>query len=360
MKVHGDPRDEVTTHYHSISQCNATWCSYLKYTSSLISKHILKTKGKHLCFLSSCAMTPSPKQNSTKDEHIGPKGRQFTRYAPVPCYDIPPHRKTPLPPTVFSAITELSASDRELLHRIHVPPKDARAFHVPAGSIFRVEVVGGSQVADVNVWNASNPRERFYSSKTRQLHASHLTTGDSLWSCMPYLRPLATVVTDTIAYGIDQDNAGVHDVIGSRCDPYTNFVMTGENAHDCCHSNLTRAVLPFGLTERDVHDVFNVFMCTGFMRHSGQYFTKPSPAVKGDFLEMFAHFDLLVAVGACPQGDVSIACGSSEQPKCFPLEATVFRLPEQALVGWVPPEPSRYTGAHGLMPMINDANRSGA
>jgi uncharacterized protein YcgI (DUF1989 family) len=33
-------------------------------------------------------------------------------------------------------------------------------------------------VADVNFWNLHNPAERFYSSKTRQLHASHLTTHD--------------------------------------------------------------------------------------------------------------------------------------------------------------------------------------
>lgn len=31
---------------------------------------------------------------------------------------------------------------------------------------------------------------------------------------MPYLRPMATVVADSISYGIDEDGAGVHDVIG--------------------------------------------------------------------------------------------------------------------------------------------------
>jgi uncharacterized protein YcgI (DUF1989 family) len=69
----------------------------------------------------------------------------------------------------------------------------------------------------MNVWALHNPkRERFYTSKTRQLHASHLTVGDRLWSGFPYLRPLATITADTIAYGIDGDGAGVHDVIGSR------------------------------------------------------------------------------------------------------------------------------------------------
>lgn len=46
---------------------------------------------------------------------------------------------------------------------------------------------------------------------------------------MPFLRPLATIVEDTIDYGFDEDGAGVHDVIGSRCDPYTNHLMTGKD-----------------------------------------------------------------------------------------------------------------------------------
>ena len=53
----------------------------------------------------------------------------------------------------------------------------------------------------------------------------------------------------------------------------------------CCHSNLTRAVAKYGLTEDDVHDVLNAFMCTGFTRNTNQYFTKPSPVRKGDYIE---------------------------------------------------------------------------
>jgi uncharacterized protein YcgI (DUF1989 family) len=75
---------------------------------------------------------------------------------------------------------------------------------------------------------------------------------------------MATIVEDTIDYGFDQDGAGVHDVIGSRCDPYTNYYMSQQNFNHCCHSNLTRqAVSQDNLREHDVHDVLNVFMCTG-------------------------------------------------------------------------------------------------
>ncbi|PXF45714.1 hypothetical protein BWQ96_04482 [Gracilariopsis chorda] len=280
--------------------------------------------------------------------HAGAAGRKFVLHDPVVCYNSGPEQRNALSPDMFDAITELPDSDRTLIESITIPARDARAFNVTAGSICRIEVIEGSQVADLNMWNAQNPREHFYASKTRQIHASHLSVRDSLWSCMPYLRPMATIVKDSISYGIDEDNAGVHDVIGSRCDPYTHFVMTRQSTNHCCHSNLTRSVLPWRLTEHDVHDVFNVFMCTGFTRSTGQYFAKPSPAVKGDHLEFFAHLDLLVAVSACPQGDVSYACGSSEEPYCYPLGVQIFIIPERLLDRYNTPMPSAYSGAHGL------------
>ena len=54
---------------------------------------------------------------------------------------------------------------------------------------------------------------------------------------------MATITHDTLDwYGFDADGAGVHDVIGTRCDPYTNRLLTGVDYHHCCHSNLTRAL----------------------------------------------------------------------------------------------------------------------
>ena len=57
------------------------------------------------------------------------------------------------------------------------------------------------------------------------------------------LRPMATITHDTLDwYGWDEDGAGVHDIIGTRCDPYTNLLLKGTEYHHCCHSNLTRAL----------------------------------------------------------------------------------------------------------------------
>ncbi|MBB3454328.1 uncharacterized protein YcgI (DUF1989 family) [Rhizobium sp. BK313] len=101
-----------------------------------------------------------------------------------------------------------------------VPPREARAFHVPQGHFFRIVSVDGPQVGDLKLWNAGDLSERFFSGKTRALHATHVGIGDRLWSTLPHLRPLATITHDTLGwYGWDEDGAAVHDVIGRAAIP---------------------------------------------------------------------------------------------------------------------------------------------
>jgi uncharacterized protein len=235
----------------------------------------------------------------------------------------------------------------------HVPPREARCFEVPAGHFFRVLCPEGPQVGDLNLWNAHNHHERFFSGKTRALHGTHMSTGDRLWSNLPYLRPMATITDDTLDwYGFDEFGGSVHDVIGTRCDPYTHRLLSGDDYHHCCHSNLTRSfATQTGRTQVEaepfIHDVLNVFMCTGFTRDTGQYFMKATPARRGDYLEFFAEIDLLGALSACPGGD----CGSehsSDLSQCYSLQVDVF-TPMSKPSGWVSPEISAYGGiAKGL------------
>ncbi|MBL9054357.1 MAG: DUF1989 domain-containing protein, partial [Tabrizicola sp.] len=121
--------------------------------------------------------------------------------------------------------------------------------------------------------------------------------------------------------------------------------------HHCCHSNLTRAVadhwgLPAKAAELHVHDVLNVFMCTGFSRDTGQYFMKASPVRPGDYIEFMAEIDLLGALSACPGGDCS-AEHSSDASACHPLLVQVFQ-PLATPKGWKPAGANAYDRSHGL------------
>jgi uncharacterized protein YcgI (DUF1989 family) len=241
----------------------------------------------------------------------------------------------------------------EKIDEVIVPPRDGRTFNVPKGHFFRILSIDGPQVGDLNLWNANDLTERFFSGKTRALHATHVTTGNRLWSTLPNLRPMATITHDTLGwYGFDEFGGSVHDVIGTRCDPYTNKLLSGGDYHHCCHSNLTRALsgakgLSFAEAEPLVHDVLNVFMCTGFTRDTHQYFMKASPVRPGDFIEFFAEIDLLGALSACPGGDCSTS-HSSDVAKCYPLKGEIYRPREGALKAWQSPDRSRYSRSHGM------------
>ena len=266
--------------------------------------------------------------------------------APVVCY---PVESLPRPDlAAYQALRDGLA----LIERVTIPARDAAAFRVPQGCFFRISVAG-PQVGDLNLFNAENLDERFFSGKTRALNGTHLGPGDQMFSSFPYLRPMATITHDTLDwYGFDAYGGAVHDVIGTRCDPYThNLLSHGGQYHHCCHSNLTRALAAAtGLTlpeaEPHVHDVLNVFMCTGFLRETGQYFMKSSPVRVGDYLEFFAEIDLLGVLSACPGGDCSSE-HSSDVAICHDMYVDILR-PARLPGGWQPPAPSAYDRSHGV------------
>ena len=226
---------------------------------------------------------------------------------------------------------------RKNIHKIHeiiIPPRDAKCFEVKFGHFFRIEYTEGPQVGDLNLFNSLNLNEKFFSGKTRAFYGTHLSVEDKLFSNLPYLRSLATITYDTLDwYGYDNDGASVHDVIGTRCDPYTQKLINGNDYHFCCHSNLTRALvkekkISVKDAEALVHDVLNVFMCTGFTNDTKQYFMKGSPVGPGDYLEFFAETDLLGVLSTCPGGDCS-SSHSSDKAKCYPLKVTIWKTKDK-------------------------------
>ena len=231
-----------------------------------------------------------------------------------------------------------------------MPVRSGHAFKVQAGQIVRFSTLDGPQVVDLNLWAQSDPREHFWASRTRQFYGTHVTTGHRLWSNLPFLRPMVTFIADTIGYGRDGDDAGCHDLLGTRCDPYVNQMLSGAAYDFHCHSNLTRAVAEFGLTEFDVHDVINLFQVTGLMPDDKRYFMKKCPARPGDFVELLAEIDLLMAISLCPGGDLAVPLwgeGSDAEPNCNPLRVEVFEPDPTILDGWHPATCVPYTGASG-------------
>ena len=147
---------------------------------------------------------------------------------------------------------------------------------------------------------------------------------------------MATITHDTLDwYGFDAFGASVHDVIGTRCDPYTHALLSdGGQYHHCCHSNLTRALAahtrkPLQEAEGLVHDVLNVFMCTGFTRDTGQYFMKASPVRPGT---IWSSSPRSIFWAACPS-----ARGATALPSIPPTPRAAFRWRSRCSSRWVCP-----------------------
>ena len=276
---------------------------------------------------------------------------------PVPAYQATPGSILHANHEFYDSI---ATAERTVIDSFVLPIRSGRAWQVPAGHIVRISTPEGPQVGDLDIWNLHNPRERFWAARTRQLQASHVSTYDRLWSCLPYLRPMVTIIGDSLAdYGVDEHGGRCHDLLGTRCDPYVNTMLTGDSYDYHCHSNLTRAVLPYGLTEFDVHDVLNVFQVTGLDKN-GKYFMEASPARKDDYIEFFTEQPVLMALSTCPGGDLSTwgwgEGGGGEEGEvktmldcCRPLKVEVFRLEDKAVLWeWKEPQVPAYKGRHGM------------
>ncbi len=209
-------------------------------------------------------------------------------------------------------------SARPLVTSGTIPARTGRAFRLAEGEILRVRCPEGPQVADLIVFNADDPREKFWQARTRVVHGGHLGVGDQLWSIPPWTRPMMTMITDTVMHGELPDGARSHDLLFCRCDARLyELVHKRVGGQPNCNDNLVTAIAPFGLGPSDVHDPFNIFMATGLNR-SGKPFYLPSDARTGDYVELLAEMNVLVAISACP--------GGSSGPQSHPLEVEIFGI----------------------------------
>jgi len=205
-------------------------------------------------------------------------------------------------------------SARPLVMSTQIPAREGRAFRVGEGQVLRVRCAEGPQVADLIAFNADDPREKFWQARTRVVHGGHLGVGEQLWSIPPWTRPMMTLITDTVAHGDLADGARSHDLLFCRCDARL-YELVHKRVGPNCNDNLAAAIAPFGLGPGDVHDPFNIFMTTGLNR-SGKPFYLPSDARKGDYVDLLAEMNVLVAISACP--------GGSSGQQSHPLEVEIF------------------------------------
>ena len=183
--------------------------------------------------------------------------------------------------------------------QIHLPRGEARAVSLRKDQLLRLtQLAPGGQVIDLTVLNSENPHERLWGSKTAWEYGVHLTTCALLLSTGPWERPLLFLVADTLTREPSARGTLYHDVMAGCCSAKSQVRRYGRNQEvPGCFDVLAASLEPFGVPADFVQDVFNPFMRTGVS--DNRLFHEPSEAIEGDYIELRAEMDVVVAMSAC-------------------------------------------------------------
>ncbi len=178
---------------------------------------------------------------------------------------------------------------RTLIEEFVLEPGTGKALELRKGQILRLEQIEGGQCLDFNCFNLDDYKEFFHCGRTRTLHGIHPTRGDFLWSAPPRERAMMYILSDT---------AGANDVMFPRCSANLYESVYGYDAHTNCQDIQAEAQREYGLTPDDVHDSFNLFMCTGVDENGRTYITRQA-SKPGDHVELLALMDVLAVPNIC-------------------------------------------------------------
>ena len=199
-------------------------------------------------------------------------------------------REMSAPVRAAPAAPDLSSFDtrRELLSESVLEPGTGKALELLAGQVLRIEQIEGAQCVDFNCFNLHDYKEFMHVGRTRTLHGLLPTAGHFLWSAPPRERAMMYLLADT---------ARCNDVLFPRCSANLYESLYGLPVHTNCHDIQAEAQREYGLTPDDVHDSFNLFMCTeidGQRAGIKRQHSKP-----GDHIELLALMDVLAVPNVC-------------------------------------------------------------
>jgi uncharacterized protein YcgI (DUF1989 family) len=170
-----------------------------------------------------------------------------------------------------------------------IPAKAGLGLQLRKGQTLRITDIEGKQVADVVFFNANDVSERLSCNNTRVMLGRWLIgEGDPLFS--DEANRMATITADRV---------GVHHLSGGCCNQGTNSWRYGVEQPNCL-DNLTEAAAPFGIGKKEIPGAFCVYMNV-IAQPDGTWEIHEPHSVPGDYIDIRADMDLIVAISNCPQ-----------------------------------------------------------
>lgn len=183
--------------------------------------------------------------------------------------------------------------------------------HLSRGEALRLLNVSGNPGVTLFAWNAKDTSERYNSADTVKVQwTSELRKGRVLFSDMG--RVLLSII---------EDSCGAHDTIVGGSTPASNLRKYGDAGLRSTRENFILAAGKHGLGVRDIAPAITFFAPVTI--EDGTALWRDGVVQNGDFVDLRAELDLLVAVSNCPH---PLAPDTSFDPG--PIEAIVFAAPQ--------------------------------
>lgn len=188
---------------------------------------------------------------------------------------------------------------KKLVQEILVPTEYGKGYVVKKGQTMRIIAIEGPQIGDMAILSANDHKETYDAGMSYILNCLQ-NTGDArhlkyLYSRAPWMNVMFTVTDDPVAS---------HWVMmGGKCNMKIHKLRNPEGVKHGyrrnCYDNIQEALEPFGVPYDADPQVFNLWMNVG-MTPDGAYQYAATKAKKGDYIDMVAEMDCLVALSACP------------------------------------------------------------
>lgn len=170
-----------------------------------------------------------------------------------------------------------------------LPPGKGLGLTIKRGQVIRVIDLEGQQTVDFVCFNSHNKAEKLWIASTIEANKNvFIKKGHSLYST--HLNKMFTIIEDT---------CGVHDLLIGACSPEVYEKNFGIKGHHSCVDNLVKALAPYELERKDIPMNMNIFMnCP--IQDDGTYGIDFSKSRRGDFIDLKANMDCIVAISNCP------------------------------------------------------------
>jgi urea carboxylase-associated protein 2 len=176
-----------------------------------------------------------------------------------------------------------------VIHRETIPSGWYGTTRLNRGETLRLVNTSGISTVSLLAWNAADPIERLNHADTIKVQwAARLQKGRVLLSDM-----------GRALLGITEDTSAAHDTLVGGSTTATNQVKYGDGPFRNTRENFILAAAKLGLDRRDVHPCVSFFAPVA-VDADGKFLWAEGRRHNGDFVDLRAEMDLLIALSNCP------------------------------------------------------------